>query len=121
MKKPTLSIGTFLVLCVLVGAVGVPSAWRMGQSRHEAMVEELEKELRSVRADLWESIEDDADIHLARAGAFFGLPPASAKTSRLEARAEKIEDRLEELTGTRPNRPDEFKRNLFGSFSRNVQ
>ena len=100
MKKPRFSIRAFLLLCLLLGAVGVPWAWRTYQARRAAEIERLEKELSELLVNqptLFPYIDygrDDRD------------DPVYLEYLERARRVEQIEDRLEKLTGKRPEPPD---------------
>ena len=97
--KPRFSIRVFLVLCLLLGAVGVPWGWRQYQARRAAEVQRLEKEL----ADEYAKQPFDVSSS-AYGGGAYGPPPSNAPWEKWVQRVEQLEDRLEKLTGVRPVR-----------------
>ena len=88
----------FLIISILLGAVAIPVGWRAYQKwkdqRLQAEVERLEEELTEA-------------MMLLKAGDFLTPsqePLVSPAQQRLESRVTEIEDRLEKLTGVRPER-----------------
>ena len=108
MPRPRLSIRTFLVLCLLLGAVAIPVGWRSYQKWKAAEIERLEKEL----AEAWQ--EEPSDFLRVQTTSPFpgttswvylpGSPPNPAHV-KWKQRIKTMEDRLEKLTGVRPEPP----------------
>jgi len=116
MKKPRIGIRNFLLLCLLLGAVGVPWAWRTYQeARRAAEVERLEAvkaaKITELKKELVEMIDPQSSNYRIEAIDPDPKPVdvavwRAARTRAFVARMNSIANRLGQLTGVRPRLPN---------------
>ena len=104
MPAPRLSIRLFLVLCLLMGAIGVPWGWKQYQAYRTAEKEKVEiKNLRKNLAAAYAEQPPKMNGFILRPPP--NPPPRDVAYEEWDSRVKEMEDRLEQLTGKRPTRP----------------
>lgn len=92
----------FLLACLLLGAIGIPWAWRAYQARRAAEIQRFEKELRLLREN--EPVGRFSDQYRFSSGPVY-VAPDSNERKQWQQQVADLESRLEQLTGVRPVPP----------------
>lgn len=116
-----LSLRYFILACIILGAIGVPWAWRIyvvwpekqRRARRAQLRKELEESLAKARADVrTEGLAAQSRLSqkYAKGSALFEFTWILSRIDRdetpSERRVRELEDQLEKLTGVRPRDPD---------------
>ena len=104
-----LSLRTFLVLALLLGAFGVPWGWQAYQAWRAEEIQRLQRELAELRDRQIERVFQDVAAALSSSSQPSDNQLVSSQAAQIEERIADVEDRLMRLTGVPTTRAEPMR------------